>query len=127
MVPHPVKKKVLKQKGGELAKLVLPGGGDLASRIWAAIGLHVKSVAKWLATGATNTPAFKDAVATLENFYDVEEGGAQHSCVHPHLENHTWIGKVKYSMCDFVESKPVGDSSMLSVVQSNFVCACVEK
>ena len=40
-----------------------------------AIRLHVQSVAKWLATGATNTPAFKDAVATLEYFYDVEEGG----------------------------------------------------
>ena len=58
-----------------MAKLVLPGGGDLASRMWAAIRVHVKSVAKWLATGATNTPAFKDAVATRENFYDVEEGG----------------------------------------------------
>ena len=41
MVPAVVQKKVLKQKGGDLAKLVLPGGGDLASRIWAAIRLHM--------------------------------------------------------------------------------------
>ena len=58
----------------------------------------MKSVAKWLATGATNTPAFKDAVATLENFYDVEEGGPNTAAFHPHLENHKWAGQVKYPM-----------------------------
>ena len=58
----------------------------------------MKLVAKWLGTGATNTPAFKDAVATLENFYDVEEGGPNTAAFIYTWKNHRRAGTVKYSM-----------------------------
>ena len=71
-----VKKRVLKPRRDEMAKLILPGGGDLASRIWAGIKVKVRAVAQWIANGATDTPAFRDGLSSLEDFYDVETGSA---------------------------------------------------
>ena len=45
MVPAVVRRKALRQTKGDITQLVLPGGGDLTSRIWAGIRLHTKSLA----------------------------------------------------------------------------------
>ena len=46
IVPAVVKKRVLKPRRDDMAKLVLPGGGDLASRIWAGIKVQSQSSGK---------------------------------------------------------------------------------
>ena len=33
-------------------------------------------MATWIANGATDTPAFRDGIQVLEDFYDVEKGSA---------------------------------------------------
>ncbi len=76
IVPAVVKNRVLKPRRDDMAKLVLPDGGDLASRIWAGIKVKVRAVAKLIANGATDTPAFRDGIQVLEEFYDVEKGSA---------------------------------------------------
>ena len=76
LVPAVVRKRVLKPRTDELAKLILPGGGDFASRIWAGMKVKVRAVAKWIANGATETPDFHDALSIPEEFYDVETGSA---------------------------------------------------
>ena len=76
MIPAVVKKRVLKPTKGDIAKLVLPGGGDLTSRVWAGVRLHVKSLTKWCTNRAFNTPAYNDANMVLENFIFLEEGSA---------------------------------------------------
>ena len=53
---------------------MLPGGGDLTSRIWAGIRLHTKSRAKWCVNRAFDTPAFLDAKRLLENICFLDEG-----------------------------------------------------
>ena len=67
MVPAVVKRKALRPTKGDITQLVLPGGGDLTSRIWSGIRLHTKSLANWCVNRAFDTPAFIDAKRVLEN------------------------------------------------------------
>ena len=58
MVPAVVKKKMLRPTRGDITQLVLPGGGDLTSIMWAGIRRHVASLATWCVNRALDTPAF---------------------------------------------------------------------
>ena len=48
--------------------MIFPGGGGLASRVWASIRVKIHSAQKWLTRKATNTAAFKHAMEQLEQF-----------------------------------------------------------
>ena len=74
MLPAVVRKKILRPAKSDVAKLLLPGGGDLSSRIWAGIRVQVKALSRWCDNKAFDTPAFFDAVATLSNFVFLETG-----------------------------------------------------
>ena len=68
MIPAVVRKKVLRPTKGDITQLVLPGGGDFSSRIWAGIRRHVAALAKWCVHRAFDTPAFLHTKQVLENF-----------------------------------------------------------
>ena len=74
IVPAVVKKRVLTPRIDDMAKLVLLGGGDFASMIWAWIKVKVRAVAKWIANGATDTPAFMDRFKCLKLFTMSKKG-----------------------------------------------------
>ena len=59
---------VVKAKLGDIRKLVLPGGGDLTTRIWASVRVSIHSIRKWRTKGAIHTPAFKAATNQIEMF-----------------------------------------------------------
>ena len=61
-------KPVVKAKTGDIRNMVLPGGGDLTTRIWSSMRVKVSSLEKWQNKGAYNTSACKDAIAQLEQF-----------------------------------------------------------
>ena len=61
-------KPIVKAKRGDLRDMVLPGGGDIRTRIWASIGVKVNSLAKWQNTGAFKAAAGKDDIGRLEQF-----------------------------------------------------------
>ena len=61
-------KAVIKPKMGDVRQLVLPGGGDVASRVWASMRVKTESLRRWMSKGAFSTAAAKDAINQLENF-----------------------------------------------------------
>ena len=65
---------MLKPKVGSLTDLVLPGGGDLTSRLWAAMRSHVRSLAKWCTSRNFDTPADRHAKKVLSDFCDLVDG-----------------------------------------------------
>jgi len=73
-------KPVVKAKRGDLRDMVLPGGGDIRTRLWASMSVKVNSLAKWQKSGVFETSASKDAMRRLEQFA-LEEG---------ELGEHTW-------------------------------------
>ena len=79
VMPQLVRKKVVKPKVGDIRDLVLPGGGDLSTRIWASIRAKVFSIRKWKAKGAIETPAFRDAIQALECFGYAEGQHNEHA------------------------------------------------
>ena len=67
-IPEIQTKAVIKPKMGDVRQLVLPGGGDVASRVWASMRVNTESLRKWMSKGAFSTAAAKDAINQLENF-----------------------------------------------------------
>ena len=61
-------KPVVKAKTGDIRDMVLPGGGDLTTRVWSSMRVKVNSLAKWQDKGAYSTSASRDAVEQLEQF-----------------------------------------------------------
>ena len=59
---------VIKPKMGDARQLVLPGGGDVASRVWASMRVKTESLRRWMSKGSFITAAAKDAINQLENF-----------------------------------------------------------
>ena len=56
-IPKVCIKQMLKPRVGSLTDLVLPGGGDLTSRLWAAMRSHARSLAKWCTSRNFDTPS----------------------------------------------------------------------
>ena len=61
-------KPIVKPKLGDVRAMVLPGGGDLTTRVWASMRVKINSLVKWKALGSRQTSAAKDAVGRLEEF-----------------------------------------------------------
>ena len=59
---------VLKPKLGDILKLVLPGGGDLTTRVWAYIRAKVHAMQKWNSKGIFRTAAVEAVIKQLEQF-----------------------------------------------------------
>ena len=72
-MPIVVKRKALAPKEGDLSRLVLPGGGDLTSRIWSSIRLHAKWITKWANSRNFDTPAYLDARKVLIDFTELDD------------------------------------------------------
>ena len=47
-IPEIQTKAVIKPKMGDVRQLVLPGGGDVASRVWASMRVKTESLRKWM-------------------------------------------------------------------------------
>ena len=67
-IPEIQTKAVIKPKMGDVRQLVLPGGGDVASRVWASMRVNTESLRRWMSKGAFSTAAAKDAINQLEHF-----------------------------------------------------------
>ena len=67
-IPRTKMEPVVKAKLGDIRNLVLPGGGDLTTRIWASIRASINSIRKWRTKGAIHTPAFRAATNQIETF-----------------------------------------------------------
>ena len=61
-------KPVLKPKIGDIRQMVLPGGGDVTTRIWASMRNNKYQIQKWIGTKAISSSAGTDALAQLEKF-----------------------------------------------------------
>jgi len=46
--------------------MVLPGGGDLSTRVWASMRNKLYQIKKWRGKPAAESSAFKDAIWKLE-------------------------------------------------------------
>ena len=71
-------KPVVKAKTGDIRNMVLPGGGDLTTRVWSSMRVKVNSLAKWQDKWAYSTSASKDAIEQLEQFTMNERGMLTH-------------------------------------------------
>ena len=67
-LPNLIFKPVAKPRLGDVRSLVLPGGGDMVLRIWSAVRNWAANIFRWRGTGATHTPAYRDAIARLTQF-----------------------------------------------------------
>ena len=67
-IPRTKTEQVAKAKLGDVRNLVLPGGGDLTTRIWASLRVSIHSIRKWRTKEATHTSAFKAATNQIEAF-----------------------------------------------------------
>ena len=47
---------------------MLPGGGDVTSRVWASIRAKIHALGKWSQAGIRSTSALIDALKRLDNF-----------------------------------------------------------
>ena len=91
----------MKAKTGDLREMVLPGGGDVTTRIWASMRVKINSLNKWQQAGAYNTDAGKDAIKKLTSFIDVEG----------QLFEHAWKDiEVKEALRSRVETSVLLDS-----------------
>ena len=71
-------KPVVKAKRGEIRDMVLPGGGDVRTRIWAIIRVKINALAKRQRSGAFNTSASIVAIRKLEEFSFEEDDLGKH-------------------------------------------------
>ena len=71
-IPEMKTKPVVKAKLGDLRQMVLPGGGDVGTRVWASMKVKTESLLKWMNKGAFRTSAANDAINKLEDFMDGE-------------------------------------------------------
>jgi len=71
-MPKVITQPVVKAKTGDLREMVLPGGGDVTTRIWASMRVKLNALNKWQKAGAYNTDAGKDAIKKLTSFINVE-------------------------------------------------------
>ena len=78
--PAVVLQKVMKPRGGDLRKLVLPGGGNLCLRMWAGVRRFFISLIGWYKNGSTHTPAFEQHQELIEDFLDKKH----------HFHVHAW-------------------------------------
>ena len=67
-IPIVIVKPAVKPKQGDVRAMVLPGGGDLTTRVWASMRVKINSLVKWQALGARETSAATDAITQLEDF-----------------------------------------------------------
>ena len=71
-LPEMKSKPVVKAKLGDLRQMVLTGGGDVSTRVWASMKVKTESLRKWMNKGAFRTAAASDAINKLEDFMDGE-------------------------------------------------------
>ena len=71
-IPEMKSKPVVNAKLGDLRQMVLPGGGDVSTRVWASMKVKTESMRKWMSKGAFRTSAASDAANKLEDFMDGE-------------------------------------------------------
>jgi len=67
-LPQIETKPVVKAKLGDLRQMVLPGGGDVCTRVWASMKVKTEALRKWMQKGAYRTAAAEDAILRLEQF-----------------------------------------------------------
>ena len=67
-IPSIAVRPIVKPKQGDVRAMVLPGGGDLTTRVWASMRVKINSLVKWQALGARTTSAATDAINKLEDF-----------------------------------------------------------
>ena len=67
-IPSITVRPVVKPKQGDVRAMVLPGGGDLTTRVWASMRVKINSLVKWQSLGARKTSAATDAINQLEDF-----------------------------------------------------------
>ena len=69
---------MVKPKQGDVRAMVLPGGGDLTTRVWASMKVKINSLVKWQALGSRTTSAATDAINQLEEFTVGSSGLLEH-------------------------------------------------
>ena len=74
---------MLKTKFGDIRDMVLPGGGDLSTRVWASMRNKLYQIKKWRGKPAAESSAFKDAIWKLEQFAKAEGNKYEHVWKNP--------------------------------------------
>ena len=93
-------KPVVKAKLGDLRQMVLPGGGDVATRVWSSMKVKTESLSKWMNKGAFKIAASNDAVDQLDKFMDGEGQLFEHvwKMLKPHLLSESKLKSFSSSM-----------------------------
>ena len=92
-IPELKTQPVVKAKLGDVRDMVLPGGGDLSTRVWASMRNRIFQIKRWRGKPAAASCAFKDAVVKIGLFAKAKGSTFEHAWQIPDEKE-----KIKFKM-----------------------------
>ena len=126
-LPEIESKPVVKAKLGDLRQMVLPGGGDVSTRVWASMRVKTESLRKWMHKGAYRTAAASDAIDKLEEFIGGEGQLFEHvwKDIEPKLALRIKVGIV--FLIDAFEKKEIYNTSEITKLMEGMTDRAMNK